>query len=153
MSVPLARKVALQYYGLSLDPRRKPSKVEVNVFRSFGTGGWSTAPDGGRPSALARLHKLVAENWDEHIGTTSRYGRISMPQLHCYADIAYGDPMEEASSNATQGDESPKAGSAPPDLIESWMKAICDESPANYVVELITKEDRHLLLVNTDVQG
>ncbi len=154
MSVPLARKVALQYYGFSLDPKRKPSNVDINVYRSFGTGGWDAAPDDGRPSALARLEKLVAEHWDEHIGTLSRYGRLSMTQLRYYADMAYGDPLEEEATNSRSNvPGGPKKGAAPIDRLELWMKALCDESPANYLVEMVAKEGRHLLLVNTALQG
>ncbi len=154
MSVPEARKVALQYYGFSANPKRKPTNVDINVSRSFGTRGWDSASDGGRPSALARLQKLIDEHWDEHIGTMSRFGRLSMTQLNHYADMAYGDPLEEEAANGKQTTPSlPKAGAAPTELLEPWMRALCDESPSNYLVELIAKEGRHLLLVNTSIQG
>jgi len=143
----------LQHYGFSSDPKRTPSNVKVNVYRSRGSGGWDSASDGGRPSALARLRKLIGEHWDEHIGTMSRYGRLSMTQLHYYADMAYGDPLEEEAANGKPGYPVPKAGTAPTDMLEPWMNALCDESSANYLVELIAKEGRHLLLVNTAIQG
>ena len=154
MSVPEARKVALQYYGFSANPNRKPSNVTVNVSRSFGTKGWEAADDAGRPSALARLRKLVDDHWEEHIGTMSRYGRLSMTQLRFYADWAYGDPLEEETSNSKRSAPSlPRVGSAPAELLEPWMQAMCDEGPSNYLVELISREGRHLMLVNTALQG
>ena len=63
MTVPEARKVALQHYGYSANVKRKPANVEVNVYRRFGTRGWSNSTDGGRPAALARTGNLVESHW------------------------------------------------------------------------------------------
>ena len=131
MSVQIARKVALAYWGFSKKATaRAKSGIDIDIVKGNGGPGLEKAT-----ASAARFSTLVEKSWENYVGHVGGYGRIPFEVL---LDLA-----REAKSI---GDE---RGESDIEEVREWVKILINDNPNYFIAKADHKKEIMEILVNT----
>ena len=131
MSVQIARKVALAYWGFSKKASsRAKSGVDIDIIKGNGSGGLETAT-----APMKNFATIVEKAWTDYTGQVGGYGRIPFEKLVDFAAQARSDNEAIGKSNLEE--------------VQKWSQVLINEYPSYFVARAKEKKGTMELLVNT----
>ena len=131
MSVQVARKVALAYWGFSKKAAsRAASGVDIDIIKGNGGEGLDTAT-----GPLKRFATIVEKSWEDYIGQIGGHGRIPFEKLVDFA--------------AQSRSENESIGKSDLEEVKEWTQILINESPHYFIARAKQKTGLMELLINT----
>ncbi len=131
MSVQVARKVALAYWGFSKKATsRATSGVDIDIIKGNGEGGLETAT-----APLKRFATIVEKSWDDYTGQIGGFGRIPFEKLVDFAAQARSSNESIGKSNLEE--------------IKKWSRVLINEHSNYFIARAKQKNGMMELLINT----
>ena len=131
MSVQIARKVALAYWGFSSKASaRAKSGIDIDIVKGNGGPGLESAT-----APAKRFAAIVEKSWEDYTGQIGGYGRIPFETL---LDLA---------TKAKTSDEVISKSSM--EEVEKWSKMLINEHSNYFVAKTTYKKQKIELLINT----
>lgn len=119
----IAKSAAIAYYGFSSRTDGFPKGTEINVYE--GDNRNDVDP------STKRLNEALVSIWNDNVGTLSRTARLSETDIAFHAQ-SIGLALAKGK-------------------VEKWMKGIADLNNHILLVEIVNRDRKKLLLVNTEV--
>jgi len=131
MSIQIARKIALAYWGFSSKASsRAKSGIDIDIVKGNGGPGLESAT-----APLERFAKFVEKSWEDYTGQIGGYGRIPFETL---LDFAIKIKTKEEVIGKSDMEE-----------IEKWSKVLINENSHYFIARTTYKNQKMKLLINT----
>ena len=131
MSVQVARKVALAYWGFSKKAAsRAASGVDIDIIKGNGESDIesTTGPE-------QRFAAIVEKSWEDYTGQIGGYGRIPFETLVDLATKAKSNNDIVSKSNM--------------DEVEKWVKPLINSNSNYFIAKTTYKNHDMKILINT----
>ena len=131
MSVQIARKVALAYWGFSSKASaRAKSGIDIDIVKGNGGPGLESAT-----APAKRFAAIVEKSWEDYTGQIGSYGRIPFETL---LDFAIQVKTKEEVIGKSSMEE-----------IDKWTKTLINENSNYFIARTTYKNQKMDLLINT----
>lgn len=132
MSVQVARKIALAYWGFSKTAKsRASSGTDIDIAK-----GNDTPEDVSAVGFEGRFATLVDNSWEDYTGHVGSYGRIPFETL---LDFAIQVKTKEEHIGESNMDE-----------VRKWTTRMMNNNPNYFTARTIYKNQKMELLINTE---
>jgi len=132
MSVQVARKIALAYWGFSKTAKsRASSGTDIDIAK-----GNDTPEEVSAVGFEGRFVTLVDNSWEDYTGHVGSYGRISFETL---LDFAIQVKTKEEHIGESNMDE-----------VRKWTIRMMNNNPNYFTARTIYKNQKMELLINTE---
>ena len=131
MSIQVARKIALAYWGFSKTAKsRASSGTEIDIFKG------NDMPDEVPATGFEeKFGSLVRGSWGDYTGHVGSYGRISFETL---LDFAINVKTKEEHVGESNMEE-----------VRKWTTNLMNNNPNYFVARTVYKNQKMELLINT----
>ena len=131
MSIQVARKIALAYWGFSKTAKsRASSETEIDIIKG------NDMPDENPAAGFeGKFVSLVDRSWEDYTGHVGSYGRIPFETL---LDFAIQVKTKEEHIGESNMDE-----------VRKWATNMMNNNPDYFVARTVYKNQKMELLINT----
>ena len=132
MSIQVARKIALAYWGFSKTAKsRASSGTEIDIIKG------NDMPDENPAAGFeGKFVSLVDRSWEDYTGHVGSYGRIPFETL---LDFAIQVKTKEEHIGESNMDE-----------VRKWATNMMNNNPDYFVARTVYKNQKMELLINTE---
>jgi|TARA_B110000263_G_scaffold225116_1_gene215953 hypothetical protein len=131
MSIQVARKIALAYWGFSKTAKsRASSGTDIDIIK-----GNDTPDEDPAKGFESKFASLVSGSWEDYTGHVGSYGRIPFETL---LDFAINVKTKEEHVGESNMEE-----------VRKWTTNLMNNNPNYFVARTVYKNQKMELLINT----